>query len=227
MEASKREQAISAAGRELEQALDLVDSSDTLARWMVYRLAELRRAVEEAADPEQRRAAQSEQDRLVIALWAHRDNLPGRVGLERRLSQALELLETLVAQQEAWRPRRAPPQGPIEKIGVLKSQVDGLIRLAAVLLYKRDMALNEPSDPALPLGEEEAGLQKQLAELSELMLRGLRVRAEPRATGAISEAQAMKLMEGEIVRDLDALSETLISLRDDLVSGGGTSGRPS
>jgi hypothetical protein len=96
------------------------------------------------------------------------------------------------------------------------------------LLYKRELALNGPPDPDLPLSEEESHVQERLAEMADLMLRGLRVRMDKRPAGPISDAEAIMLLEGEITSDLNVLSGLLKDLRGELIGVGGVGGsRPA
>lgn len=74
-EQSARSKAVLALGKKLVTELELGDSVDTLGRWMSHYLAELMHEAEVAAG-EDRIIKQAQVRDSVLALWAHRFELP-------------------------------------------------------------------------------------------------------------------------------------------------------
>lgn len=213
MELSKRARAISAAGRELEKALGLERDVDTLSRWMAYRLAELRLAVEQASDPAERKAAQAEQDALIIALWAERSHLPGKVGGVHRLGPVIELLDALVTEQRPWSPRLADPGTPNQVVDRLTSGLQNMVASSAVLLYRRLLAEQGPEDPDLPLDAEERAIRDRLAKLSDMHLSTLTAKVGHWRTDPLPDLQIITLLEQAVGENIEQLTLLLANLR--------------
>lgn len=74
-EQSVRSEAVVTLGKKLVTELKLGDSVDTLGRWMAHYVAELMEEVEDATD-EDRSAKQVQLRDAILALWAHRFELP-------------------------------------------------------------------------------------------------------------------------------------------------------
>lgn len=75
MEQSARSEAAVALGKKLVAELSLGDSVDTLGRWMAHYVAELVQEAE-AATGDDRSAKQAQLRDAILALWAHRFELP-------------------------------------------------------------------------------------------------------------------------------------------------------
>lgn len=74
-EQSARSKAVVALGKKFVAELDLGDSVDTLGRWMAHHIAELVQEAE-AATGDDRLAKQAHLRDAILALWAHRFELP-------------------------------------------------------------------------------------------------------------------------------------------------------
>ena len=87
-------------GRKLVAELGLEPGTDTLARWMAHRVAELI-ARGEQADPHIAEEAQRECVETIIALWKHRASLPGHRPLQS-FEPIFRLLDALAKPVEPW-----------------------------------------------------------------------------------------------------------------------------
>jgi hypothetical protein len=74
-EQSARSKAVVALGKKLVAELGLGDSVDTLGRWMAHHIAELVQDAEDVAGDD-RPAKQAQLRDAILALWAHRFELP-------------------------------------------------------------------------------------------------------------------------------------------------------
>lgn len=209
MAPSTRERAVSAAGREIERALGAERSADTLTRWMSYRLAEVRLAVEHAKDPAEKKAAQAEQDALILQIWNERSALPAKVGFERELGDAIALINTLLAKDDPWRFAAPQPRNPEEFIEAMRAQMRSLTTTAAVLLFKRQVAADGPADPDLPLSEEERGARDSMTRLAELLLQRFDSKAIRSGGEPLTDEQAVKRLEHKARQEIDAFVELL------------------
>lgn len=202
---SKRARAVSAVGREIEAALGLGRSADVLTRWMAFRLAEVRAAVEDAPTATARKAALAEHDALIMALWNQRDTLPEPLGVDRRTGLAARIIQQLVSDLSVWN-RPDTPRNAVEALGGLRDHWAYLLSAAAVLTYKREAIALGPEDPDLPLTDEEREDRKQWVELSERVLCEVRMREgslyrEP----APSDDEAVVKLEQDVGNTIDKL----------------------
>jgi len=198
MAKSKRARAVSAVGREIEAALGLGRSADVLTRWMAFRLAEVRAAVDEAATAEARKTALAEHDSLIMALWNRRGTLPEPLGVDRRTGLAARIIQQLVNDPSVWN-RPDTPRNAVEVLGSLRNHWAYLLSVAAVLIYKRETIELGPEDPDLPLTVEEREDRRQWAEISQRVLSDVRMRegslyreTEP------SDAEAVMKLEQDV-----------------------------
>tara|TARA_B100000965_G_scaffold175644_2_gene146468 strand:+ start:10034 stop:10732 length:699 start_codon:yes stop_codon:yes gene_type:complete len=214
---SKRARAVSAVGREIEAALGLGRSADVLTRWMAFRLAEVRAAVEDAPTAAARKAALAEQDALIMALWNQRGTLPEPLGVDRRTGLAARIIQKLVSDPSVW-DRPDTPRNTVEALDSLSYHWAYLLSATAVLTYKREAIALGPEDPDMPLTDEEREDRKQWVELSERVLREVRMREgslhrEP----ALSDDEAVVNLEQDVGNaiaklraHLDILEATLL-----------------
>lgn len=119
MAKSKRAREVSAVGREIEAALGLGRSADVLTRWMAFRLAEVRAAVDDAPIAAARKAVLAEHDALIMALWNHRGTLPEPLGVDRRTGLAAQIIRQLVNDTSVWI-RPDTPRNAVEALGGLR-----------------------------------------------------------------------------------------------------------
>lgn len=202
---SKRARAVSAVGREIEAALGLGRSADVLTRWMAFRLAEVRAAVEDAPTAAARKAALAEHDSLIMALWNQRGTLPEPLGVDRRTGLAARIIRQLVGDPSVWN-RPDTPSNAVEVLSGLRDHWAYLLSAAAVLIYKREAIALGQEDPDLPLTDEEREDRRQWAEMSQRVLRDIRMRegslyreTEP------SDAEAVVKLEQDVGKTIAKL----------------------
>ena len=110
MEQSARSRAVVALGKKLVAELELGNSVDTLGRWMAHYLAELIQEAE-VATGDDRLAAQAQLRDSILALWAHRFELPSGMRPFGEFEPILSALASLDPESESSRyfsPSRAP-----------------------------------------------------------------------------------------------------------------------
>lgn len=220
MARSRQDKVILAAGRELERTLELAQSTDVLARWMVYRLAELRHAVGTVRDDKARAAARAEQDELILALWANRAVIPGGVSTDRRLKGSLALIDALLAKCKPWHRSAEYPVTPPELIDAMRSASQRLVVAAAVLLRQRHALTEGPDDPDLPLTRLERKAGEQMEELRRLVIPRIVVVQAGEARTEPSLEEELTLLEMEVGTELDNLSMLVSALRASLLLPG-------
>lgn len=214
---SKRAREVSAVGREIEAALGMGRDADVLTRWMAFRLAEVRAAVEEVTSIEARKAALAEHDSLIMALWNQRRTLPESLGVDRRTGLAARIIQQLVSDPSVWN-RRETPRDAVEACAALRDQWAYLLSAAAVLIYKREAVALGPEDPDLPLTKTEREDRKRWDEISVKVLRDIRLR-EGSLYGARepSETEAIMNLEQDIGKTIAKLHAHLESLESMLL----------
>ena len=109
-EQSARSRAIIALGKRLVAELELVDSVDTLGRWMAHYLAELIQEAE-VTTGDDRLTAQAQLRDSILALWAHRFELPSGTRPFGEFEPILRALASLDPESETPRyfsPSRVP-----------------------------------------------------------------------------------------------------------------------
>jgi hypothetical protein len=80
-------------GKRIVREFDLENSTDTLARWMAHRVAELMECAEQAQIEEDKEAARRECTNLIMRLWERRSYWPHG----RPLAEVAEFLEKLIS----------------------------------------------------------------------------------------------------------------------------------
>lgn len=101
MESPDRSKAVVELGKRLVAQLKLGD--DLLAQWMAHDIATRINAVENAATPAALRSAQDECAKSILALWAHRNELPSHVRPFKELEPLLRTLVSLDVDREDYR----------------------------------------------------------------------------------------------------------------------------
>lgn len=172
---------------------------------MAFRLAEVRAAVEDAPTVEARKAALSEHDSLIMALWNQRGTLPEPLGVDRRTGLAARIIQKLVSDPSVWN-RPDTPRNAVEVLSWLRDYWAYLLSAAAVLIYKREAIALGPEDPDLPLTDEEREERKQWAELCERVMREVRMREGSlyRETTP-SDAEAVVKLEQDVYNTISKL----------------------
>lgn len=193
--------------------------ADVLTRWMAFRLAEVRAAVEAATSVEARKEALAEQDALIMALWNQRGTLPKPLGVDRRTGRAASIIQQLMSDQSVWS-RHEAPKDVVEVLGALRDHWAYLLSAAAVLIYKREAVTLGTEDPDLPLTKEEQEDRKRWDEISKKVIHDIRLRegsvyreAEP------SEAEAIVKLEQDVGKTIAKLRAHLETLEPMLLSG--------
>jgi hypothetical protein len=217
MAPSKRARVVSAAGREIEHALGLTDSTNVLARWMAYRLAEVREVVEHATDPTARKMAQAEQDSLIIALWAQRSFLPVAIGLDRQLGTAIPMIEALLGKQDQWHHAPPHPREPQDIVIAMRDTMQSVVTSAAMLRYKREMLSTGPDDPDLPLSKNERIARERLPQLASAIVRRVSPAATHLGDAPLSDEEIVALLEQYSSSEIDALIGLLNAFRKVLI----------
>jgi (2Fe-2S) ferredoxin len=186
---------------------------------MAFRLAEVRAAVEETTSVESRKAALAEHDSLIMALWNQRDTLPEPLGVDRRTGLAARIIQQLVSDRSVWS-RQETPKDVVEVLGALRDHWAYLLSAAAVLIYKREAVALGTEDPDLPLSKEEREDRKRWDEISNKVLRDIRLRegslyreVEP------SEAEVIVKIEQDVGKTIARLRAHLDTLEPMLLPG--------
>jgi hypothetical protein len=100
MERSKQsEEAIIKLGEKLVKELDLVDSKNTLARWMAHYLAELIENIDKAESKKEKKILQKECCDVILKVWSQKESLPIRRPLVD-LKPVVEMLKVLKEKKE-------------------------------------------------------------------------------------------------------------------------------
>lgn len=94
MEQSIRYEAVTALGKRLISELKLSDDVDTLGRWMVHYVAELLQDAEQAKGEDRLQKQAAVRD-AILALWAHRAELPSGARPFAAFEPILRVLENL------------------------------------------------------------------------------------------------------------------------------------
>lgn len=94
MEQSIRYEALTALGKRLVKELDLSGDVDTLGRWMAHYVAELLHEAEQASGEDRLEKRSAVRD-AILALWAHRAELPSGVRPFADFEPILRVLEQL------------------------------------------------------------------------------------------------------------------------------------
>ena len=225
-----REKQISAAGRELERVLGLVGSHDTLARWMAYRLAELRQDAESLTDPDGRRAAARDHENLILRLWAQKDSMPVKIGFDERLAGSLEILEALTGADGEWaRLLSRGPLSPGSMLEALKIAQESVARTALALIYERGQAAAPPDDSDLPLDPTERELDARLTDLRNVLLVALSEPSfrpcqekVPRGAGVDQLAKGLRVRIADLKALLDQAQELFLPAAKPRKSSDGT-----
>lgn len=193
--------------------------ADVLTRWMAFRLAEVRAAVEAATSVEARKTALAEHDALIMALWNQRGTLPKPLGVDRRTERAASIIQQLMSDQSVWG-RHEAPKDVVEVLGALRDRWAYLLSAAAVLIYKREAVTLGTEDPDLPLTQEEREDRKRWDEISNKVIHDIRLRegslyreAEP------SDAEAIVKLEQDVGKTIAKLRAHLETLEPMLLSG--------
>lgn len=210
---SKREKGISEVGRLLERELGLVQSSDTLARWMAYRLAELRQIAEISSDLGERERVNAEADALIIALWEKKASLPGNLDPNRRFETGLAVLQKLTKEQSFWDPSPENPGSPDALLEKLKSAARDLTLHLGLLQIESATAHEGLNEQNLPLNRQELLLRKRYGDLRDLVFRGLQVRRLSEETKKPSAEETQALLRSAALAELAQISSTVSALR--------------
>lgn len=180
---------------------------------MVFRLAELREAVGAATDPAARKAAQKEQDALILALWAQRSALPVGVAADRRVGASLALMDALLAERERWHRPHDNPQAPHEIIEAMNDAIAGVIRLGMVLLYERQTIEAGPEDPNLLLSNDERAIRERIDDLRSIELRRLLTGIGQYSLDGVTHEEAAALLEQRVDAEIHGVARLLEALR--------------
>ena len=184
---------------------------------MAYQLAEVREMVEHATDPTARKAAQAEQDLLIIALWTKRPALPMAIGLDRRLGAAITLIEALLAKQDQWHQAPQHPREPQEIVDAMRDAMQGMVTSAAVLLHKREVLATGLENPNLPLSKNERVARDRIAQLASIIVRRVSAAAGHGGSPLPSDEELVSLIEQDVNGEIDALIGLLNAFRQVVV----------
>lgn len=125
-----------ALGERLIAELKLVDSTNTLARWMAHYIAELIVRAEQAA-PAQHREALEECARAIMDLWALARTFPTERGIFESVDRIIEVIDSLhpdagsYYRNDRWRALEALAIGAGNEIDELLTtalEIDGIAR---------------------------------------------------------------------------------------------------
>lgn len=114
-----------ALGTRIVRELKLEPGVDTLGRWLAHHLAELILAAETTLGAE-RDAVQKKAIDLIMKIWSHRNEIPGRANPVKELKGVVAILRFL--RPEAW------PYSAFERsgtAGLLKKAFEGLQHIVA------------------------------------------------------------------------------------------------
>jgi len=218
--ASKREREISAAGREIEHALGLASDTDILARWMVYRLAEMRAAIDTSVDRENARSARAEHDALIMALWAKRRDIPGGVAVDRLTGPAAAMIEALVDEAAPWLGNEEPVAGT-DILTAMGKRVRLLAGKTGAMLLQQGEMREGQLDPDLPLEEDERAAHERLQTLRAMVLKMARAREHVVGAPLLSPEDQLAILEQAVREDLDILAALVEGFRTALFGSAG------
>jgi len=161
-EQSARSKAVVALGKKLVAELGLGDSVDTLGRWMAHHIAELVQEAE-GATGDDRLAKQAQLRDAILALWAHRFELPtGKrpFGEFEPILRALAGLDPESRSSRYFSPSRAPDNQSDESEETRKwiELANALDHISKVLI---DYCLTLAADAALDKSKEWVTLAKE------------------------------------------------------------------
>lgn len=162
MEQSAHSEAIITLGKKLVNELGLGDSVDTLGRWMAHYVAELVLETE-AATGINRSAKQIQLRDAILALWAHRFELPDRKRPFSEFEPILRALASLDPESQSSRyfsPSRAPDNehSESEETRQWVELASSLDHISKVLI---DYCLTLAADSALDKSKEWVELAKE------------------------------------------------------------------
>jgi hypothetical protein len=118
MEQSQQSKEILDLGNKLVAELKMVDSSDTLSRWMAHYVAELITSAENA-EGEMKAALEKECFDTILKLWANRDATPKGIRPLASLKDAMMLLNKIAYKFDGnWHRYLEGSDNPWKKFGV-------------------------------------------------------------------------------------------------------------
>ena len=92
-------------GARIVRELELDQSTNTLGRWMAHHLAETMKSAE-IADQVSKERLEEKAVNLILALWAHRQHLPGKVYPLAQLGEVIAVFRRLHSDALPFRGRR-------------------------------------------------------------------------------------------------------------------------
>jgi len=161
-EASARSESEIVLGKRLVAELSLEDSSDTLSRWMAHYLAELIHEAEVATGADKVHKQTLLRD-SILALWAHRHELPNGKRPFEEFEPILRALESLDPDGESFRyfsPLRAPDNENVES-DETRRWVASALALDQASKVLIDYCLARAADTALEKTKEWVRLAKE------------------------------------------------------------------
>lgn len=93
------EEEILKLGKKLVKELDLEYSTNTLARWLAYYLAELIESIDKAGTEQEKKSLKKECCEMILKVWSQKENLPIRKPLDD-LQPVIEILQVLNEKKE-------------------------------------------------------------------------------------------------------------------------------
>lgn len=161
-ERSAHSDAVVALGKRLVSELNLQDSVDTLGRWMAHYIAEVMLEAE-AANGDDRLAKQGRARDAILALWAHRFELPNGKRPFSEFEPILRSLASLDPESESSR-YFSKFRGPDDESNESK-ETQEWIELASAIDYSSkiliDYCLSSAADAALHKSKEWVKLAKE------------------------------------------------------------------
>lgn len=202
MEKSAQSEKVLELGRKLVEELGLVDSNDTLGRWMAHHVADLIAKVETATGGD-KVAAQTEAFDAILKLWKHRSEFPAGKRPFGELESVIRTVASLDPEDDTPRYYRMvrPPKGETAD----NSDQEKWLRLAEDLDYVAKVligyCLEEAAGAAVDRSKEWVKLAEGIGETgaSEITLRFLSRTADSNK-GPDSGAGQRKVLADRIKR---------------------------
>jgi hypothetical protein len=140
MENSAQSEKVLDLGRKLVEELALVDSNDTLGRWIAHYVADLIVKAEDAAENE-KPAAQTEAFDTILRLWKHRSEFPTGKRPFRELEAVIRSVASLDPEDNT--PRYFRTQRPPKGEAAETSEQERWLNLAEGLDYSAKVLIGD------------------------------------------------------------------------------------
>jgi hypothetical protein len=154
-----------ALGQKLVAELKLVESPDTLARWMAHYVAELIHTAD-SVPPDDATDARSRCSSAILELWDHRASLPDRA----RPYESLEPIVLTLARLDPDKPSlfyRPSMWGELSQLKIDDDKLSSLLKLIVDVDKFARMVITDTLSAATEIAARESGEWASLAQAAE------------------------------------------------------------